>query len=116
MSVNIGDIIRFFLLEKNSGDWFQLSVLSSGRPSDNMIRTQISLDEKEYPLAKKSAREQGISVAEYVRRAIRKTLSSSSDADPSRCDPSPWMRYAGIVPGDSDSSQSIDDVIYGSQK
>ena len=70
-----------------------------------MIRTQVSLDEKEYKLTKKSAKAQGISVAEYVRRAIRQSLS---DAD------KPWMKYAGMVEtGDPNSSQTIDDVIYG---
>jgi hypothetical protein len=74
-----------------------------------MIRTQISLDEKEYRLAKKSAKQQGISVAEYVRRAIRQTLSSSRD-------PKPWMKYAGMVEtGDPNSSQTIDEVVYGSK-
>jgi hypothetical protein len=84
-------------------------MLSSKRVGDNMIRTQISLDEKEYRLAKKSAKQQGISVAEYVRRAIRQTLSSSRD-------PKPWMKYAGMVSGDSNSSQTIDDVVYGSKE
>jgi Ribbon-helix-helix protein, copG family len=74
-----------------------------------MIRTQISLDEKEYRLAKKSAKQQGISVAEYVRRAIRQTLTASRD-------PKPWMKYAGMVEtGDPNSSQTIDDVVYGSK-
>jgi hypothetical protein len=74
-----------------------------------MIRTQISLDEKEYKLAKKSAKAQGISVAEYVRRAIRQTLFSSTTSDRSR----PWMRFAGMVKsGDPNSSQMIDDVVY----
>lgn len=69
-----------------------------------MIRTQVSLDEKEYRLAKKSAKAQGISVAEYVRRAIRQSLSD---------DDKPWMKYAGMVSGDRDSSDTVDDVIYG---
>ena len=38
---------------------------------DNMIRSQVSLDERKYKLAKKKAEAMGISVAEYVRRAIR---------------------------------------------
>ena len=37
-----------------------------------MIRTQISLDEEEYALAKKEAAALGISVAELVRRAVRR--------------------------------------------
>jgi hypothetical protein len=72
-----------------------------------MIRTQVSLDEKEYRLTKKSAKAQGISVAEYVRRAIRLSLSDSDK---------PWMKYAGMVSGDPDSSETIDDVIYGPKK
>jgi hypothetical protein len=80
-------------------------VLSSQRLDDNMIRTQVSLEEKEYNLAKKSAKAQGISLAEYVRRAIRLSLSDSDK---------PWMKYAGMVKsGDPNSSENIDDVIYG---
>lgn len=72
---------------------------------DNMIRTQISLDEREYTLAKKEAKALGLSVAEFVRRAIRNTLPPSK---------APWMRYAGMVEtGDPRSSQSIDEIVYG---
>jgi hypothetical protein len=60
-----------------------------------MIRTQVSLDEQEYALAKKEARALGIPIAEYVRRAIRES-------------------YAGFVEsGDRRSSQSIDEIVYG---
>lgn len=73
-----------------------------------MIRTQISLDKKEYALAKQEAKALGISVAELVRRAIRQSLPLSEDA--------PWMRYAGLVEsGDDRSSQKIDEVVYGSK-
>jgi len=76
--------------------------------SDNMIRTQVSLDEKEYTLAKKEARALGISVAEYVRRALRETLRPTGDGA--------WMRYAGFVEsGDRRSSQSIDAIVYGTK-
>lgn len=75
---------------------------------DNMIRTQVSLDKHEYALARKEARSLGISVAEFVRRAIREQLPPANDA--------PWMRYAGMVEsGDPRSSQSIDEVVYGSK-
>ena len=71
-----------------------------------MIRTQISLDEQEYTLAKKEAEKLGISVAELVRRAIRDILPPAAEA--------PWMRYAGLVEsGNSRSSRSIDEVVYG---
>ena len=73
-----------------------------------MIRTQVSLDEHEYALAKKEARALGISIAEYVRRAIRETLPVAGAG--------PWMRYAGFVEsGDRHSSQSIDDIVYGAK-
>ncbi len=75
---------------------------------DNMIRTQVSLDEQEYTFAKKEARALGIPIAEYVRRAIRETLPATGAG--------PWMRYAGFVEsGDRRSSQSIDDIVYGAK-
>ena len=73
-----------------------------------MIRTQISLDEQEYALVKKEAAALGISVAELVRHALRQVLPSDGQA--------PWMRYAGFVEsGDPNSSQSIDEIVYGSK-
>lgn len=71
-----------------------------------MIRTQVSLPEKEYQCAKREARRLGISLAELLRRALRSVLR----VDESK----PWMRYAGMVEsGDSKSSQSMNDVVYG---
>ncbi len=71
-----------------------------------MIRTQISLSEEEYLLAKQEAKRQGLSLAELLRRALRTTLSI--DVEP------PWMRFCGLVTsGDPESSRKIDDVIYG---
>ena len=80
-----------------------LSFLSG---SDNMIRTQVSLDEHEYDLAKAEARSVGISIAEFVRRAIREALPPRGEG--------PWMKYAGFVEtGNPRSSQSIDEIVYG---
>ena len=71
-----------------------------------MIRTQISLNRDEYQLAKKAAKSQGISVAEFVRRAVRDRLPVAGQA--------PWMKYAGFIEsGDAQSSRSIDDMVYG---
>lgn len=71
-----------------------------------MIRTQISLDPREYELVKEHARTLGVSVAEFVRRAIRDALPPVGQA--------PWMKFAGFVEtGDPGSSQSIDDLLYG---
>jgi hypothetical protein len=73
-----------------------------------MIRTQVSLDKQEYALAKKEAKALGISVAEFVRRAVRERLPISSGPS--------WMRYAGMVEsGDPHSSTSIDEIVYGSK-
>lgn len=71
-----------------------------------MIRTQISLSEEEYKAAKREAQRLGLSLAELLRRSLRTMLP----ADPSK----PWMRYAGMIEsGDPQSSQKIDDVVYG---
>ena len=73
-----------------------------------MVRTQVSLDKQEYAAAKKEAEAQGISLAELVRRAIRQALPPSGNA--------PWMRFAGFVEsGDAQSSQSIDEILYGTK-
>jgi hypothetical protein len=73
-----------------------------------MIRTQISLPKQEYALAKKEARTLGISLAEFVRRAVRERLPVSGGPS--------WMRYAGMVEsGDAYSSTSIDEIVYGSK-
>ena len=71
-----------------------------------MIRTQISLSKQDYLVAKAEAAAMGISVAEYVRRAIQNILPASGQPK--------WMRYAGLVEsGNPRSSQSIDEIIYG---
>jgi hypothetical protein len=71
-----------------------------------MVRTQISLTEKEYEAAKREAHRLGISLAELLRRSLRSMLP----ADESK----PWMRYAGMIEtGDKTASQRIDEVVYG---
>lgn len=71
-----------------------------------MVRTQVSLTEKEYDSAKREAERLGISFAELVRRSLREMIP----ADESR----PWMAYAGMVEsGDAGSSQNIDEIVYG---
>ena len=91
-----------------STSWGSAECVIIDSVGDNMIRTQISLDEQEYALVKKEAKALGISIAELIRRAVRQTL-------PARKQP-PWMRYAGFVEsGNANSSQSIDDIVYGSK-
>lgn len=71
-----------------------------------MIRTQISLNEEEYEAAREEAERLGISLAELLRRSLRRLLP----VDESK----PWMRYAGMIEsGDSSSSRHIDELVYG---
>ena len=71
-----------------------------------MIRTQISLSEEEYKAAKAEAKRRGISLAQLVRQSLRSELPVDETK--------PWMRLAGMVEsGDPDSSQRIDEVVYG---
>jgi len=64
----------------------QRQTLASG---DNIIRTQLSLDEHEYAAAKTEAQALGISVAEFVRRAVREALPPREER--------PSMKFAGFV-------------------
>jgi hypothetical protein len=74
-----------------------------------MIRTQISLSEKEYEAAKAEALRLGISLAELLRRSLRNILPADEKK--------PWMRYAGMVEtGEHDASQKIDSIVYGQKK
>jgi hypothetical protein len=73
---------------------------------DNMIRTQISLEEHEYTVVKTASKALGISVAEFVRRAIREAIPPQGTG--------PWMKFAGFVEtGNPRSSQSVDDIVCG---
>ena len=76
------------------------------RLSEGMVRTQIRLSPEEHEAARKAAERLGISLAEFVRRAVRQALPVSPEK--------PWMTYCGSVEsGDSDSSGRIDDIVYG---
>ena len=72
-----------------------------------MIRTQISLDEEAYREAKLEARQQGISLAEFLRRLVAAGIRHR------RTKQRPWMRDAGVLAsGDPDASQSVDAFVY----
>jgi hypothetical protein len=71
-----------------------------------MIRTQISLTEAEYAAAKLEAERLGISLAELLRRSLRGIVPPG--------DQPAWMRFAGMVSsGNPESSQQVDDIVYG---
>ena len=73
---------------------------------DNMIRTQISVDRELYERAKSMARRQGISLAELCRRSLQETVSREPVNKP-------WMAYAGVLDGEPDDSDTVDEVVYG---
>ena len=76
-----------------------------------MILTQISLDEPAYKEAKAEASRLGVSLAEFLRRAVASALAGR------RTDARPWMRHAGMVAsGDPDASVTVDEVVYGRGK
>ncbi|MFO8148874.1 MAG: hypothetical protein R6T93_01125 [Trueperaceae bacterium] len=71
-----------------------------------MVRTQISLTEEDYAAAKREARRLGISLAELLRRSLRRMLPANEERF--------WMRYAGMIEsGDPASSQHVDEVVHG---
>ncbi|HLN02801.1 MAG TPA: hypothetical protein VK335_26160 [Bryobacteraceae bacterium] len=71
-----------------------------------MIRTHARMDQHEYELAKSRAAKLGISLAEFLRRAIRNVLAADGEK--------PCIHYAGLVDsGNSRSSRSIDQIVYG---
>jgi hypothetical protein len=73
-----------------------------------MIPTQVSLEKDEYEFAKAQAAALGISVAEFIRRAIREQLPAPLEGA--------WMRYAGsIETGDPHSTAPVDELVYGSK-
>lgn len=73
-----------------------------------MVRTQISLDEAAYRDAKAEAKRQGVSLAEYLRRAVAAALTNRRTTE------RPWMRHAGTVSsGDPEASRTVDEVVYG---
>jgi len=73
-----------------------------------MVRTQVSLHKKDYDSAKERAAALGISLAEFIRRAVREQLPVHGGG--------PWMKYAGFVEsGNRHSSQAIDEIVYGSK-
>lgn len=77
-----------------------------------MVRTQIALDEDMYRQAQDEARRQGISFAEFCRRALALVLNRDTETESK-----PWMRFAGIVgSGDPNSSQTVDEVVYGQKQ
>ena len=76
------------------------------------MRTQIALDEDMYKEAQDEARRQGISFAEFCRRALALVLKRETEKEEM-----PWMRFAGSIDtGDPDLSISVDEIVYGKKR
>lgn len=74
-----------------------------------MAKMHISLSDAEHNTAKREAARLGISLAKLVRRSRRAMIPVN--------EPKPWMRYAGMIEsGDPRSSQTIDEVVYGTKR
>jgi hypothetical protein len=74
-----------------------------------MRRTQISLSEEDYLMAKAEAKRLGLSLAEFFRRSLRPHLPAATKR--------PWMRHRGFVEsGNASASTTIDDLVYGSRE
>jgi hypothetical protein len=72
-----------------------------------VIRTQFSLDKQAHHAAKIEARRQGISLAEFLRRAVAVALGRRASG------PARWMRHAGtLTSGDPDASVSVNQIVY----
>jgi hypothetical protein len=75
-----------------------------------MIRTQVSLHPEMYQEAREEASRQGMSFAEFVRRALARAL-------PARPSQHPWARFAGAIDdAGQDGSASVDAVVYGRER
>ena len=71
-----------------------------------MTRTQISLEQEEMEIAQLTAKAYGISLAEMMRRALRKEITPDQGK--------PWMKYCGsITSGASVTAADIDELVYG---
>jgi hypothetical protein len=71
-----------------------------------MIRTQISFDEALYKRARRAAKRQGVSLAELCRRSVAEVVGRDDAAQP-------WMKYIGVIEGNTNDSATVDDVVYG---
>jgi len=83
------------------------TVITYGSYDNIMIRTQVSLDPDDYRAVKDEARRLGVPIAEFVRRAVARSLGER------RRRGRRWMRYAGMASsGDPDASESVNEAVY----
>ncbi len=78
-----------------------------------MIRTQLSFDPDLYREAQREAARLGISLAEFCRRALRRSLNTTAVPGDK-----PWLRFSGAIGGGrahESTKQNIDSVVYGEE-
>ena len=75
--------------------------------SDGIIPTEVNLEESEFELVEARASALGISVDEFIRRAVREMLPAREEGL--------WIQHSGFAEsGNPHASQTVDDFVYGS--
>lgn len=73
-----------------------------------MKRLQISIEPGLDAAVGRRADEEGVSKAEVIRRCVREQVSPLPPIEED-----PFFKLCGSVDGDPDSSETIDEVVYG---
>jgi hypothetical protein len=73
-----------------------------------MKRLQISIEPDLDTAVERRANQEGISKAEVIRRCVREQVKPLPPIEED-----PFFKLCGTVEGDSDSSMTINDVVYG---
>jgi hypothetical protein len=73
-----------------------------------MKRLQISIEPELDAAVERRAEEEGLSKAEVIRRCVRERVEPLPPIEED-----PFFKLCGTVEGDSDSSVTIDEVVYG---
>lgn len=73
-----------------------------------MKRLQISIEPELDLAVERRAEEEGLSKAEVIRRCVRERVKPLPPIEED-----PFFKLCGTVEGDSDSSTTIDEVVYG---
>ncbi|MET0305946.1 MAG: CopG family transcriptional regulator [Solirubrobacterales bacterium] len=73
-----------------------------------MKRLQISIEPDLDTAVERRADQEGVSKAEVIRRCVREQVKPLPPIEED-----PFFKLCGTVEGDSDSSTTIDDVVYG---
>jgi len=73
-----------------------------------MKRLQISIEPELDAAVERRAESEGLSKAEVIRRCVREKVEALPPIEED-----PFFKLCGTVEGDPDSSETIDEVVYG---